>query len=31
SPVVNALSVLLIVLSIALTLSTKSLQKYFVK
>jgi spermidine/putrescine transport system permease protein len=31
SPVVNALSVLLIVLSIAFTLSTKSLQKYFVK
>lgn len=31
SPVVNALSVLLIVLSIALTISTKSLQKYFVK
>lgn len=31
SPVINALSVLLIVLSIILTLSTKSLQKYFVK
>lgn len=31
SPVINALSVLLIILSIALTLSTKSLQKYFVK
>ena len=31
SPVVNALSVLLIVLSIILALSTKSLQKYFVK
>lgn len=31
SPVINALSVLLIILSIGLTLSTKSLQKYFVK
>lgn len=31
SPVINALSVLLIILSITLTLSTKSLQKYFVK
>lgn len=31
SPVINALSVLLIILSISLTLSTKSLQKYFVK
>ncbi|BBA50744.1 ABC transporter permease [Fusobacterium varium] len=31
SPVINALSVLLIGISIILTLSTKSLQKYFVK
>lgn len=31
SPVVNALSVLLIVISITLTISTKHLQKYFVK
>ena len=31
SPVINALSVLLICLSILLTVSTKSLQKYFVK
>lgn len=31
SPVINALSVLLIFLSIILTISTKSLQKYFVK
>ena len=31
SPVVNALSVILILISILLTLSTKKLQKYFLK
>jgi spermidine/putrescine transport system permease protein len=31
SPVVNALSVLLLALAILLTLSTKHLQKYFIK
>jgi len=31
SPVVNALSVILIVISILLTLSTKKLQKNFIK
>lgn len=31
SPIINALSVLLICLAITLTISTKSLQKYFVK
>ena len=31
SPVINALSVLLIGISIILTLSTKSLQKYLIK